>query len=47
MKERKRGKEATGGESLAANQALMTANARLGAEIAVALAAESPRGTSC
>lgn len=34
--------EASGGESLETNQALMTANARLAAEVAVALASEAP-----
>jgi pseudouridine-5'-phosphate glycosidase len=38
---------ATGGESLAANQALMAANARLAAEVAVALVSARPPGISC
>jgi pseudouridine-5'-phosphate glycosidase len=39
--------EATGGDSLAANRALMKANAFLAGQIAVALAAAPSRGTAC
>jgi pseudouridine-5'-phosphate glycosidase len=39
--------EASGGESLAANRALMAANARLAAEVAVALEPRPPEGAWC